>query len=65
MYGDVMVELESICPAPSPKRKPVGVVLPVPPLATVSVPVVSAIAMFRVEVDVVAHDEPVKKMRFP
>ena len=46
----MIVELERSCPAPSPKRKPVGVVEPVPPLATVRVPVVSEIAIARDEV---------------
>ena len=36
-----MVEVDVSPPAPSPKRKSVGVVEPVPPRLTASVPVVS------------------------
>ena len=59
MYAEAILEVEDSPPAPPPKRKPVGVVEPVPPRETVRVPTVSDIAIARDDVDVVAHPAPV------
>ena len=44
MNALVIVEDELYAPAPSPKRKPVGVEEPVPPFATESIPVTASLS---------------------